>query len=107
MTPRGIRKNLEPFEGPLFVPGRSRIQNVLLSLSAVTFMISAGIAIIIGVVIYKMIMVIYLYNWDVPLVNILGSTIMATTTGSAINACCIVALERLYERIAWWLTEKE
>ncbi len=93
--------------GKLLFSARSRVQNLVGSLSTVTFMITLAIAIIIGVIIFKASMVIVIYDWNLPLVDVLGGATVTSLIGSCINACCIIILEKIYGVIAWYLTKKE
>uniref|UniRef100_A0A914XQP7 Anoctamin n=1 Tax=Plectus sambesii TaxID=2011161 RepID=A0A914XQP7_9BILA len=89
------------------VPARSRVQNLMASVASISFLVCLAIAVVFGVIMYKVIMVSIYNNWDNPAVQAVGSDMFSTITASIINAVLIMILERIYGKIAWVLTEKE
>nr|CAH0112600.1 unnamed protein product [Daphnia galeata] len=85
---------------------RIKFPAALLSISLILLLVSMAMATVIGVILYCMSLLASLSIHNDQ--NITANAMLITTaTAAFINLCCILLFNRVYERIALWLTEQE
>lgn len=88
------------------VPNATRAKGLMKSALLITFMVLLVIAVVSGITIYKIVMKSVFWHLNDPTIDKV-SGLLVSITGSIINTICILTLEKVYERLAWWLTERE
>jgi hypothetical protein len=94
-----VTQMMEPF-----LPVYSRIPRWLTSFTVVLFMISCVICAVFGVIMYRVVVITLLYAVDEPYVQQFAS-ITTSCTAAIISLIIIMLLNKLYERVALFLTE--
>lgn len=85
---------------------RMKLPATLLSVSVIMLLIVVAIAAVLGVVLYRMVMMAILALYGTELTTSFA-IIFTTTTAAIINLVIIVILNWMYEYLAEWLTEFE
>ncbi|ELU07311.1 hypothetical protein CAPTEDRAFT_153854 [Capitella teleta] len=96
-----VTQMMEPF-----MPIYSRIPRWCTSFSVVLFMICCVICAVFGVIMYRVVVVTLLYSVPNPYVQQFAS-ITTSCTAAVISLIIIMLLNRLYEKVALFLTELE
>ena len=85
---------------------RSKFPAVVLSISAVLFLVTLALSTVVAVILYRISLLASLSIHSDNNINS-NALIITTATAAFINLCCILMFNRVYERIAYWLTEQE
>jgi anoctamin-1 len=78
----------------------------LLSISLILLLVSLALAAVVGVILYRMSTLAALSFYGESIVTSYAM-LFTTSTAACINLVCILIFNKLYERIALWLTEME
>ncbi len=104
---RKKRRNPITHEWEPYIPARNTWVNIVVSVCSIAFMIVLVIAVMVGVIVYKMAMGMVFYSSQLKGIAFLDSSILSTVTASIISLISILVLEKVYTWIAWQLTERE
>lgn len=85
---------------------RSKFPAVVLSISTVLFLVTMALSTVIAVILYRISLLASLSIHQDKNINS-NALLITTATAAFINLCCILMFNRVYERIAYWLTEQE
>ncbi|OQV17299.1 Anoctamin-4 [Hypsibius exemplaris] len=99
-----VTNTLEPY-----VPRWKKWMHGLLSLSVVSFMMFVVLAAVFGTVVYRMLVVVALYATSTTRQSFASqyATYITAITSAFLNLIVILILEKIYYRVAKWLTNME
>ncbi len=83
-----------------------RVPGVVLSVSTVLLMVIVVLAAVVGVILYRMSMILALSTVDEETIQA-NASLFISATGAGINLVCILIVNQIYGYIAVWLTELE
>ena len=86
---------------------RMKFPATLLSISLILLLVSLALAAVVGVILYRMSMLAALSVITNDAIVTSNAMLITTATAASINLVCILIFNRLYGRIALWLTERE
>ncbi|XP_055345444.1 anoctamin-5-like [Paramacrobiotus metropolitanus] len=92
-----------------YVPRWKRLGNCFVSTSVIAFMMFVVLAAVFGTVVYRMLVVVALYATSSTRQTFASqyATYITSITSALLNLIVILILEKIYYRLAKWLTENE